>query len=359
MLALVAALVAAFTTAASAAPSSTASAAAVTRSVRQIPRGVTLSFPTNQRVGNVPGVQNPEIKPGEPDESGDAGDASAAARTATAGAHKLTKAGNRSMSVRPTAKTARARAQAAGLTIPNVNGMKVQGTPGLRRSFEGLNHFDQRTANNGNQFSIVPPDQGMCVGNGFVLETVNDVLQVFDTKGNALSAVTDQNSFYGYPPAIDRTNIIFGPEPTDPSCLFDQATNRFFHVVLTLEVNPANGGLTGDNHLDVAVSKTGNPLDGFNIYQLPVQDDGTQGTPSHVGCPCVGDYPHMGADKFGFYLATNEYPLTNSAGLFGNGYNGSQLYAFSKAALAAGAPSVNVVQFENPTLNDGTPSFTM
>jgi hypothetical protein len=357
VLALVAAVIAAFTATASAGPSSTAAAAAVKRSVRQIARGKVLTFPTNQRVGNVPGVQNPEIKPGEPDEGG--GDALAAARAAGARASHLTRAGNRSMSVRPTAKSAPVRAQQAGLTIPNVKGMKVQGTQGLRRSFEALNHFDQRTANNGNQFSIVPPDQGMCVGNGFVFETVNDVLQIFDTKGNAVSPPTDLNSFYGYPPIIDRVNGIFGPEPTDPSCLFDSATNRFFHVALTLEVDPADGGLTGDNHLDLAVSKTGNPLDGFNIYQLPVQDDGTQGTPSHVGCPCIGDYPHMGADKFGFYLTTNEYPLTDSDGVFGNGYNGSQIYAFAKAALAAGAAAVNVVQFESPTLNDGTPSFTV
>jgi hypothetical protein len=359
VLALVAAVIAAFTTTAGASPSSSSAAAAVKRSVRQIPRGLTLSFPTNQRVGNVPGVQNPEIKPGEPEEGGDEGDARAAARAATAGGRHLTKAGNRSMSVRPTSRTAPLLAQEAGLTIPNVKGMKVQGTPGLRRSFEGLNHFDQRTANNGNQFSIVPPDQGLCVGNGFVFETLNDVLQVYDTSGRALSPPTDLNSFYGYPPIIDRVNGIFGPEPTDPSCLFDAATNRWFHVVLTLEVDPEDGALTGANHLDLAVSKTGNPLDGFNIYQLPVQDDGTQGTPSHVGCPCIGDYPHMGADKFGFYLTTNEYPLTDSGGVFGNGYNGSQIYAFSKAALAAGAASVNVTQFESPTLNDGTPSFTV
>jgi hypothetical protein len=356
VLALVAAVVAAFTTTASAGSASPAATTAVKRSVRQIPRGVTLTFPTNQRVGDVSRAQNPEIKPGEPEGGGDQGDAAAAA---SAGARTLTGTVSRSMSVRPTARSAAGRAKAAGLTIPNVKGFKVRGTQGLRRSFEALNHFDQRTANNGNQFSIVPPDQGLCVGNGFVFESLNDVLQVFDTRGGELTAPTDLNSFYGYPPIIDRTNIIFGPEPTDPSCLFDAATNRFFHVVLTLEVDPENGALTGANHLDLAVSKTGNPLDGFNIYQLPVQDDGTQGTPSHVGCPCIGDYPHLGADKFGFYLTTNEYPLTDSGGVFGNGYNGAQVYAFSKAALAAGAPSVNVVQFESPTLNDGTPSFTM
>lgn len=31
-------------------------------------------------------------------------------------------------------------------------------------SFEGLNAYDQRFANNGNQFNVDPPDQGLCVG---------------------------------------------------------------------------------------------------------------------------------------------------------------------------------------------------
>ena len=37
-------------------------------------------------------------------------------------------------------------------------------------------------ANNGNQFSLEPPDQGLCAGNGFVIETVNDVIQVYNTR---------------------------------------------------------------------------------------------------------------------------------------------------------------------------------
>src|SRR6266536_2994601 len=164
---------------------------------------------------------------------------------------------------------------------------------------------------------------------------------------------------YGYPPAVDRAHgNAIGPEITDPSCLFDAATNRSYHVVLTIEVTTA-GALLGPNHLDLAVSQTSSPLGGWTIYRLPVQDDGTQGTPTHVGCPCIGDYPHIGADKFGIHLTTNEYPLTDSPGLFGNGYNGAQIYSFSKAALAAGASVVNLVQFESPTLGDGTPSFTV
>ncbi len=45
--------------------------------------------------------------------------------------------------------------------------------------------------------------------------------------------------------------------------------------------------------------------------------------------------------------------------MYGNNYNGAQIYAFPKAALAAGAPVVTFVQFESPELSDGTPSFTV
>src|SRR5262249_6639799 len=53
-------------------------------------------------------------------------------------------------------------------------------------------------------------------------------------------------------------------------------------------------------------------------------------------CPCLGDYPHIGADANGFYVTTNSYP-------WGPGdFDGAQIYAFSKAQLAAGAPSVTM-----------------
>src|SRR5262249_11227349 len=35
----------------------------------------------------------------------------------------------------------------------------------LNQSFDGLNFRQQRLANNGNQFSVEPPDQGLCAGN--------------------------------------------------------------------------------------------------------------------------------------------------------------------------------------------------
>jgi hypothetical protein len=234
----------------------------------------------------------------------------------------------------------------------------------LSLSVDALNHFQQRfVAGGGNQFSIEPPDQGLCVGNGFVMETVNDVLRIFDTAGNPVSAPTALNSFYGYTPAIDRTKnpLQFGPSITDPSCTFDVQTRRWFHVVLTLDrAVITSQALSGTNHLDIAVSATADPTGAWNIYSLPVQDDGTQGTPNH-NCalgPCLGDYPHIGADANGFYVTTNEFSL------FGPGFIGAQIYAFSKTQLAAGASLVNVVQFDTSDTSlgvqlDGNPGFTV
>lgn len=246
------------------------------------------------------------------------------------------------------------------LRPPRVKGSNVvSSNPGLFVSFEGLNHRDQRLANNGNQFSIEPPDQGLCVGNGFVMETINDVIQVYDTAGTPLTEVISQNEFYGYPPAINRTTGEFGPFMADPSCYFDIDTQRWFHVILTLEVDKATGEFTGANHLDIAVSETADPTGDWTIYRMAVQNNGDAGTPNHrcEGGPCIGDFPQIGADQYGFYITTNEYDF------FGPNFQSAQIYAFSKADLAANKKNVTVVQFHTknrvPSSLGRQPGFTI
>ena len=236
-------------------------------------------------------------------------------------------------------------------------GKKPKSNPVLNQSFNGLNFRQQRVANNGNQFSVEPPDQGLCAGNGFVVEAVNDVLRVFDTAGNPVLGVVDLNTFFGYAPAIVRGRPNrFGPSITDPSCYFDPDTQRWFVVVLTLDRVGTTSALAGTNHLDIAVSNTSSPLGTFTIFHLPVQNDGTQGTPNHgcAGGPCLGDFPHIGADANGFYITTNEFSL------FASGFRGSEIYAISKQTLASGAASVPVFLFDTAgVLLDGLPGFTV
>jgi len=213
---------------------------------------------------------------------------------------------------------------------------KAKSNPALGTHFEGLNLHDQRFANGGNQFSVEPPDQGLCAGNGFLVETVNDVIRVFNTDGSPATGVVDLNTFYNYPAAINRATGARGPSITDPSCLFDVATNRFFVVVLTLDHVGTTAALTGNNHLDIAVSNTANPTGSWTIYKLPVQNNGTEGTPDHH-CNsgfCLGDYPHIGADANGIYLTTNEFAFT------GPGFYGAQVYGIGKSVFTGGSGSV-------------------
>ena len=231
----------------------------------------------------------------------------------------------------------------------NDDGRRIEnGGAGVVLGFDGLTLRNQRLANGGNQFTVEPPDQGLCVGNGFVLESVNDVLRVWDTNGNALTGVIDLNTFYRYPAAINRTTRAFGPSITDPSCVYDAATQRWFHVVLTLDRKGTRSALSGKNHLDIAVSDSADPRGNWTIYKLPVQNDGTDGTPNHfcTGGPCLGDYPHIAVNRDGLYITTNEFAL------FGSGFFGAQVYAISKRALVNHSANVPVV-----LINTGDPSI--
>ncbi len=247
-------------------------------------------------------------------------------------------------------------ATSAGIPVSSA---KIAGSNGeLNLSFDGLTHHDQRFANGGNQLQREPPDQGLCVGNGFVLESVNSVLRVYDTNGNALTGVVDFHTFYGYPPEFNRATGELGPWIADPYCYFDSDTQRWFHLVGTGDRVGMTAAFAGTNRLDLAVSQTSSPLGAWNIYKIPTQNDGTEGTPNHhcAGGPCTNDYAKLGADANGIYISSNEFPA------FGGPFRGAQIYAISKHALAAGLPSVTVIQYDtaDPSLTlDGNLGHTV
>lgn len=242
--------------------------------------------------------------------------------------------------------TRRAAAAASTVTASKV------GRPGpeLVQSVQGLDHFDTRTADGGNQFSNEPPDQGLCVGSSKVVESVNTAIRVRNGNGTP-RGVMSLNKFYGLPSAFIRPDGPFGPNLFDPTCVFDPETRTFFHVADDLETDPETGDLTGRAFLDIAVTQ--HPLGAWKIYRINVTDDGADGTPSHEGCPCFGDYPHVGFDAYGFYISTNEFPL------FDDGFDGAQVYAFSKAELAAGLDDVHVTQFDTSGADRGHGGFTV
>ncbi len=151
--------------------STTSASAAITAtpSVRHIQKVGTAAYqprPTgNSDVGSlsseIPRAFGPEAQEG----------ADAQAQSATA-APALNRSMGLQRGLHAAAGDATTTSGAATAVRPNA---VVRNGPQLLASFDGMNHRDQRTANGGNQFSLEPPDQGLCVGNGHVVEVINDV----------------------------------------------------------------------------------------------------------------------------------------------------------------------------------------
>ena len=273
---------------------------------------------------------------------------------AQAVAAEVSRATDRSLSSHPAANSAD---HVAGFAPPVVPPTAIgAASPGLQKSWEGINAF---TENQAEAATFTPPDQGLCTGNGFVFEIVNNAARVYTAAGAPASSTVSTNSFFGLPPLVNATTGRFGPEPTDPTCTYDQAIGRWFVDEVVLDINPKTGNLTLVNKATLAVSRTSSPLGTYDIYELNVTDTHAGGM--HVNCPCLGDFPKIAVDSHGLYLTTNEYPWVG-AGFYGNGFNGAQIYAASKNMLAAGLASVPVQHFSNTSLSSGghtIPGFTV
>ncbi len=233
--------------------------------------------------------------------------------------------------------------------VPRPNSLDVSGPLGSS-GFNGLTHADQRLADGGNQFSIEPPDQGLAVGNGFVLEAVNLALRVRSTVG-ATAQTVSLNKFFVGDSAFQRSIRQYGRFVSDPKAYYDAAHQRWFATVLTIATNPNTGAPLPESDIRIAVSRTADPTGAWRIYTLDTTN-GSGSTPRHPGCPCFGDQPLLGADAHGLYVSTNEFPILN------RGFNGAQIYAVSLLDLINGIDPPRLKAFDGLPLAEG-PAYTV
>ena len=188
---------------------------------------------------------------------------------------------------------------------------------------------------NGGATPVEPPDQGICVGNGKVLELVNLVVALDDMNGHPQS---------GFP---QNLNTFFQAGPTDflanPRCYYDPTVNAFFLSVTDLGSYP-NAPNNGSSLIVAVLAGDGSTV---RDYALNTTNDGSNGI-SHGRCPCYEDQPLLGVDANGVYLSGNEFSLS------GGSFNGGQIYALNKSDLVTGQANVGVTLFSNPlTLAEG------
>jgi hypothetical protein len=223
----------------------------------------------------------------------------------------------------------RTEASALTFSMPVLPAVNVFG-------FAGLTHYDQRNANNGNQFSVEPPNPEIAVANGWVLAGVNNAIQVYSTGGAPLlPRVLSTNELFQVPAAINRTNGDNGVYPTDMRVFYDHGIDRWF-VVQRAQDYDLWGYAVNSSHLYMAVSQTGNPTGAWNIYTMNTTNA------SHIGCPCFSDFPQIGADQYGIYISSDEYDTG-----YGN-FVDATILAMSKLSLAAGDVNPRLLEFVIP-----------
>ena len=93
--------------------------------------------------------------------------------------------------------------------------------PSLLANFNGVSSRDSAVTNFGAEFE--PPDQGLCAGNGFVVEMVNSAYTVYKPDGTVVTGPFNVNG------PFDEGLTEF---TSDPRCQYDAATHTWFATIL-------------------------------------------------------------------------------------------------------------------------------
>lgn len=220
----------------------------------------------------------------------------------------------------PPSRSAKGRAGDA----PRVAATKVVAKRGasVLANFDGVSAIDNKTAA---AFDLEPPDEGLGAGHGFVVNFVNVTGAVYDTRGAVVQPPFFLNTFFGEPADANTS---------DPRVYFDANVGRWFATMLAYSFTE-DGTAIAESHLDVAASDSSDPTDSWHVYRVDAS------SPTHGGCPCLGDYPILGVDGTNVYVSTQEFTGDLQS------YNGAQLYILPVSELVAGRSSVHLATFEN------------
>jgi len=205
---------------------------------------------------------------------------------------------------------------------------------------------------------IEPPDQGLCAGNGYVMEVNNlGELRVFNTALGSVSGDITLDNLMGLP-SIPAS--MGGPWSSggDPSCLYDYDNGgHWFVTEIVSNSSWAQEGPFGGCFVakvegcfeGIAVSVSNNPLGDYNVYFMNANYN-----PSEPGYPqLLNDFAKIGNTRDAFLVFYDEFPLAypSNPGFGGGFFNGAQEFAFNKKALELGWPVTEPVGTPNPYFN--------
>jgi len=207
-------------------------------------------------------------------------------------------------------------------------------------SVKGLNAVDS-AENTTNEFKDVePPDQGLCAGNGYVVEANNiGEILVFNQRLHRQSS----------PISLDTVMGLGGlgwSSGGDPSCLYDYGNGGhwFFTEIVSASPEATGGAFTGcfagvanECYEGIAVTVGSNPFGPYNVYFAHADYN-----PKEPGYPSLlNDFAKIATTRDAFLMFYDEFPLLPATlpGIGGGFFNGAQEFAFSKRAFELGLPA--------------------
>ena len=215
---------------------------------------------------------------------------------------------------------------------------RISTSKGGATSVNGLNAVDSASLATNPNGDIEPPDQGLCAGNGSVVETNNiGEILVFNTALKRQSQPIPLDTIMG----LTKLGFSSGG---DPSCIYDSANGgHWFFTEIVSTSSEANGGaFTGcfagvaNACLEgIAVTDGSNPFGPYHVYFSHADYN-----PAEPGYPSLlNDFAKISVTRDAFMMFYDEFPLVGSLpGIGGGFFNGAQELAFRKSALENGLP---------------------
>jgi hypothetical protein len=224
----------------------------------------------------------------------------------------------------------------AGPSTPAI-GRPSAPAPAPLNVFEGLDRFNWGAGS--------PPDTNGDVGPNHYIQTVNTSIGIFRKSDGFQEAAFTFDTFMSqgnFGNLCDTNN--FG----DPVVLYDTFEDRWIITDFAF-LTDISGNVLAPAYQCIAASKTGNPVTGgWNFYSIQVADS-------------LNDYPKLGIWPDGLYMSANMFSFGA-----GSAFKNARVWAFNKAQMYAGSPTVKVVTFDvgggdfavmpsNARLQTGTP----
>jgi hypothetical protein len=210
----------------------------------------------------------------------------------------------------------------------------ISSASGGATGVKGLNTVDSSAVFG---YDEEPADQGLCAGNGYVVEDNNaGEILVFDTALQRKSAVISLDRLMG----LTSRGWSSGG---DISCLYDYDNGGHWFFTQIVSSNIASGG--SGLYEGIAVTVGSSPFGPYAVYFLNANYN-----PSEPGYPyLLNDFGKISTTRDAFLVFYDEFPINGAVpGLGGGFFNGSQEFAFNKKAFELGLPVTGPYGEPNP-----------